>query len=203
MTHNPTSDSDIAKRYSASSLEHKSENKTALQEELSWNKEPKKPMICIPAGMSEELGKNLFESTLPGILSLPVELLVLGKGDKKSGEVMTKLTEEHGHRVAIIPSDEASMSKMLAAADIALFFTKASAMEEFTHALQYGCVPVAPSEKGVKDYNPNQESGYAFTYAKETEWHCFAALVRALETHRFPYDWRTIQKLAMEASIEK
>jgi glycogen synthase len=50
----------------------------------------------------------------------------------------------------------------------------------------------------LEDYNPVQESGNAFIFTVENHWKCFASLVRALETFRFPYDWRTIQRHAMD-----
>ena len=37
-----------------------------------------------------------------------------------------------------------------------------------------------------------------FMFEKITVWHAFAAVVRALETYRFPFDWKTIQKHCMQ-----
>ena len=56
--------------------------------------------------------------------------------------------------------------------------------------------------KGLKNYDPNQEQGDAFIFEKQNVWHAFGGIVRALETFRFPFDWRTIQRHGME-QIEK
>ncbi len=195
----PATDQKIAQRYTASSLQKKGDNKVSLQEELGWPAEAKRPVICLPAGMSEALGGKLFEDVLPGILSLDVQILVLGKGSADYGSLFTDLAKEHQHRIAIIPNDDVSKRKMYAASDVVLFCDDCSDMQELAEALSYGVVPVAPKGKALKDYNPIQESGNAFLYEKKTVWDCFGALVRAMETHKFPFDWRTIQKQCMES----
>ena len=198
----PSYDNKIARRYSASSLEHKVANKTALQKELGWMAEPKRALVCLPAGMTDQLGGALLEEMLPGILAMPLELLILGKGPAKYGSLFTDLAKNHKHKVAIIPAEEEAIRKMYAAADMALFFKDPSSLPELKHCLEYGVVPVAPESKHFEQYDPIQESGFAFLYdtgnEKQILWHCFAALVRALETHRFPFDWRTIQRHGME-----
>ncbi len=193
-----TQTSSIARSYDSSTLEYKVQNKVSLQEELGWAAEPKRAVICIPTGVSDQLGGKLLEELLPGLLELPVELLILGKGSADYGKMLTDIAKEHRHRIAIIPNDAKHIAKMYAAADMALFLCDPQGMEELTAALRFGTVPVTPQALTVHDYNPNQESGNAFVYSKLTVWHCFAALVRALETFRFPYDWKSIQKECMD-----
>jgi len=199
----PATDTAIAKKYASDSLEQKAHNKLALQKELGWAEEAKRPMICLPTGMSEKLGGNLLKEMLPGLLELPVEIVILGKGSASFGTYLTDIAKEHAHRMAIVANDEKHIRKMLAGADMALFLTDASAMPELIAALRYAAVPVAPTCKVLSTYDPNQESGNSFLYAKPTVWHCFAAVVRALETYRFPFDWKTIQRQCMERVEEK
>lgn len=196
----PAYDAKIARRYSARTLENKVENKTALQRELGWPMEPKAPILCLPAGMSEALGGPLLRQMLPGLLALPLEILVLGKGESAYGELFTQLAEERGHRIAILPPSDDGIRKMYAAADIALFLSDPHGSEELEACLQYGVVPVAPEGHGLADYNPVQESGDSFLFAEMSPWMCFAALVRALETFKFPFDWRTIARHGMESA---
>lgn len=196
-TLSPSSDTRIAHRYSAKSLDVKTQNKTALQEELGWPAEPKRAMVCLPMGMTDELGGELFMEVLPGLLSLPIELVVLGKGSSKYGTLFTELAASHSHRVAIIPPTDDAQRRLFAAADITLFLTDPSAFVELSHALAYGTVPVAPACTSLENYNPNQERGDAFLFNGTTSWDAFAAMVRALETYRFPFDWHTIQRHCM------
>ncbi|MBT5468433.1 hypothetical protein HOK40_01950 [Candidatus Peregrinibacteria bacterium] len=198
----PATDQKITQRYTASSLEKKGMNKVSLQEELGWPAEAKRPVICLPAGMSEKLGGKLLEAVLPGLMSLDVQILVIGKGSAEYGSLFTELSQNHAHRIAILPSDEVSMRKMYAASDAVLFCSDPSDLPELAEALSYGVVPIAPETKKLENYNAIQEAGNAFLYKKETVWDCFGALVRAVETQKFPFDWRTIQKHSME-SVKK
>lgn len=198
MTPSSTADKAIARPYDATTLEYKVQNKTALQEELGWAAEPKRAVVCIPMGVSDALGGKLLEEVLPGLLELPVEILILGKGSASYGQMLTTLAKEHKHRVAIIPNDPKMIAKMFAASDMALFLCQSAGSQELTQALAYGTVAVTPAGLNIHDYNPNQESGNAFVYQKENVWHCYGALVRALETFKFPYDWKTIQKECMQ-----
>ena len=198
----PSADTHIEKRFSVGTIDLKMHNKLSLQEELGWPREPKRALLCFPAGMSEKLGGNLLMDILPGLLAMPVEILVLGKGSPTFGSLFTKLSKEHSHRVAIISEKEESIHKMYAAADMALFLSDPGGWQELEHCLKYGVVPVAPESPMLEDYNPVQETGNAFVAESLNKWHVFASLVRAIETYKFPFDWRTIQRHCME-SVEK
>ncbi len=198
----PSTDPHIARKYAMGTLDQKVQNKTALQRDLGWPAEPRRLMLCLPLGMTDKLGGPLLLETLPGILSLPLEILVLGKGSEKFGAVFTKLAKDHPHRVHIVAENEKEIHTMLAAADAALFLADASRTEELTHCLQYGVVPLAPAgTQGVDDYDPVQETGNAFLFEAPLVWNVFGSLVRAMETYKFPFDWRTIQRHAMESTI--
>jgi len=194
----PSANSNITRPYGADTLEYKVQNKVALQKELGWPEEPKRPMLCLPMGMTDQLGGDLLKELVPGLMGMDLQLIILGKGSASFGTYFTELTQKHGHRVAILPNTDKGLQKMMAAADMALFLKDPSNTPELTLSLQYGTVPVSLETTALDNYNPNQESGDSFTFAKETVWHAFAAVVRALETYRFPYDWKTIQKNGME-----
>ncbi len=179
-------------------LEQKAQSKAATQASLSWPKEPKRPMVCIPTGMTDALGGKVLTEMLPGLLSLQIELLILGKGSAQYGEFFTKLAKEQSHRISIVQNDSASFEKMIEAADVSLFFSKTGNDAELKACLSAGAVPVALPHSALENYDPAQESGNAFLYEAENPWSCFAALVRAIETLKLPYDFRTIQRHGME-----
>lgn len=198
MASSPTSNSNISRPYGPTTLEYKIQNKVALQEELGWPAEPKRPMLCLPMGMTDQIGGELLKELVPGLMSMDLQLIILGKGSSSYGTYFTELTKKHGHRVAILPNTEKGLEKMMAAADMSVFLKDAANTPELTMSLVYGTIPVAPGTSALENYDPNQEAGNAFTFEKENVWHAFAAIVRAMETYRFPYDWRTIQRHAME-----
>jgi len=201
-TLSPAYDNKIARKYSVRTIEHKIENKLALQESLGWPKEKRMPMLCIPTGVSDALGGPLLRALVPGILTQGISLLVLGKGTQEYGTMFTDLAKEKSYKIAILKNEDESIRSMYAAADMALFLVDPAPLPELECALRYGTVPIAPSTKALQNYNPVQENGNAFLFTEKTEWHAFAAIVRALETYNFPFDWRTIQRNCMQEAQE-
>lgn len=60
-------------------------------------------------------------------------------------------------------------------------------------AWKNGCVPVAQLDgTETLNYNPLCEKGNGFYFKEPTKWEIFAAIVRALETYQFPYDWENL-----------
>ncbi len=196
---NPSPATDVSSRKNATKmLQDKVEHKLALQRELGWPTEAKRPIVCLPCGMTDELGGELLREVLPGLLSMPVELLIRGKGTSAYGTLFSQLVKNHGHRVAIIQNDPESVQNMFNASDMALFLCDPTDCSELKQCLKSGVVPVSMPSQLIENYDPNQERGNAFIYEKANVWHCFAGLVRAMETYRFPFDWRTIQRHAIE-----
>lgn len=181
------------------SLDRKAERKKDFQEQLGWPTESKRALLCIPTGVSDSLGGALLKELLPGLLQMPMQIVVLGKGPASYGTYLSQLAEAFPLRLGIIPHQEHSVASMLAAADMSLFLTDPANVPELRKCLENGAVPVSLQTNALKNYDPNQESGTAFLFEKPTVWHAFAAVIRALETFRFPYDWKTIQKEGMEA----
>jgi glycogen synthase len=73
--------------------------------------------------------------------------------------------------------------------------------DKIKKAWENGVVTITPGfNEQIKDYNPNTESGNAFVFKNANEWEIFAAIVRAVETYKFPYDWKFIVR-SCKASI--
>lgn len=183
-------------------LDTKSGAKADLQATLGWEKQPRRAMLCITTGMSDALGGKLLEDVLPGLLTLPVQIVVIGKGSAEYGAYFTKLAKDKAHKVSIVANDKDMIENVLTASDMALFCAPADETE-LRSCLEHGVVPISPASSFLTNYDPNQEAGNAFTYDQLTHWHCFAAAVRAVETYRFPYDWKTIQKHCIAMSDEE
>jgi glycogen synthase len=160
--------------------DRKTERKLALQASLGWPEEKKRPMLCLPAGMSEKLGGALFQELVAGLLALPVEILVVGKGSQTFGTLFTKLSKDHKHRIHIVADSEAKVQEMIDASDMALFLTPPKGMKELAACMEAGVIPVSLPCAGLEDYDPVQESGNAFLFETADVWHCYAALVRAM-----------------------
>ena len=162
-------------------------SKQNLSDVVSFNY--KKPLVGVFLDTKlhpkdEESLKGLFE----GIANLGVEVVVLAD---------TNLNFFRSHGAKVLPYSRKSRKLLLEASDMALSFSFNDVHEMFL----YGIVPVTGERPEVANYNPTHETGNSFVYKKENPWCIYAALVRALETYKFPYDWKSIIHSAID-SIE-
>ena len=87
--------------------------------------------------------------------------------------------------------EEKEIDRLLMAADMAIVFHEQHELIKLM--MNYGIVIVAQDKSPLlENYKPNEETGNSFLFKKKDLWSVFAALVRALETHKFPYDWNHI-----------
>lgn len=139
------------------------------------------PLVCLV--IEKNCPVDDLESLIQGLQTLGVRLAIIEKSKKELSEKDTPPTTYYNF-------DE---KEAFAAADIALVFSK----EATTIARKNGCVPVAPLHgTSTIAYNPIQEKGNGFYFKNPNKWDIFAAVVRALETYQFPYDWENVVKEA-------
>lgn len=139
----------------------------------------KKPLVAII--LDSDISKREqteLEQLIAGSSNLNLQIIVTS--DQKF-----KLDNKNAHQIEYTPENR---HNLIAAADMAIAFDFTDIEELMIH----GTVPISSKKPQLKDYNPNAESGNSFIYPQKNAWSTFAALVRALETYRFPYDWRHV-----------
>lgn len=86
---------------------------------------------------------------------------------------------------------KAQRAEAFAGCDLALIET----VDQLHSAWKQGCVPISILHaEATVNYTPLAEQGNGFYFASWTKWRVYAAVVRALETYQFPYDWENIVK---------
>ena len=197
--YNPAYDNKIYQKYSKKTIENKTKNKEAFLEEVGLPFEKKIPLICVTYSLTDQNNLNIIQDIMNGILEQSVEIVLTGIGTAKYQKYFTDLAESNKTKVAITDNSDDEKRKIYAASDIILIPTLSNeCVEEAKNAMRYGVIPIIPPQDFASDYNPNQEKGNAFVYIKDSPWNLFATLIRALETFRFPYDFKNIQVSAME-----
>jgi len=157
-------------------IKDKSEAKDKLSSMLKFH--IKKPLVAL--FVDKELSK-LEEKNLVMILDgvKDLDATVIAIADTNS-EIFSN--------VKVMEYNRMNRHYLLEAADIALVFD----FTDVEELLANGIIPISHERPEVKDYDPNHESGNAFIYKNTSPWSVFAALVRAVETFKFPYDWKHI-----------
>lgn len=184
------------------SFEQKARAKAALQRELQWVQETRRPLLILPQELQEETGGALLLEMLPGLLSLDISIIIRGRGSAAIGTLLTTIHQKYPEHIAILPDTQESLTQMVRGGDIALFCKDPTGSKELSLCLAHGTIPIAPDHEGsaLLSYDPIQESGNAFLFQKINPWHAFASIVRACETFKLPFDWRTIQRHCMETN---
>lgn len=195
----PAYDNKIYQKYSKKTIQNKLKNKIALCQDLEIPYEKKVPLFCITFPLTDKNDLGLLESAMPGILGQPVQLVLTGIGTEKYQRLFTELSNKNPQKIIILPNTEENKRRIYAGSDGMLMTGDTTeCLKECKQAMQYGVVPIATPSELVQDYDPNLEKGNAFVYEKGSVWSFFAAMIRALENYRFPYDWRNIQVNGME-----
>ena len=128
--------------------------------------------------------KDSVERFLEGACSLNIEVVVVADTDLDSFSYAN---------VHYVPYSETNRKDLMQASDIMV----ALPSNDLEEMLMNGVIPISHEHPLIDDYDPNSEMGNGFVYGEADEvdhWKMFAALVRALETYKFPYDWKNIME---------
>ncbi len=184
----PAEDSYLPFQYTARNVAQRKKNQQSLRSGLHIDNDL--PVVGIVAQALSKKDIGMLEQLVEASGSLGMQLVIIA--DKQSCQVAKKGTIKH-----MLPT-EAHMHLFFGAADILVVPTVVDdAM--VAACFRYGLVPVVHNDQSlVRDYDPISEEGNAFTYTEYSVWAIFAALVRALETHRLSYDWQRIERNGMD-----
>lgn len=137
---------------------------------------PRTPVILVDLSHSKESSE--FADLLEGFRAINLTTLVIPPKKKSALPA-----SDHLHVVR--PEEKAAAFE---AADFVMVLD--GAVKE---VWQYGCVPISQLDGDETiDYNALREKGNGFYFKNATKWEMFAAIVRALETYQFPYDWENL-----------
>ncbi len=200
----PAYDNKIYQKYSRKNLQNKEKNKIAFCQDFGLNYNKKTPLLCLTFPLTEKNNLDMLEDVIQGILEQDVVLAVTGIGTEKYRNFFNELAKEDPKRVAIVSDNDGNKRKIYAASDIYLATaTTEECKEEIEKAMNYGVIPICPENELVTNYDGAKEEGDAFVFDGKSPWNFFAALVRAMENFKFPYDWKAIQVSTMTEQEDK
>lgn len=166
-----------------------SESKKKAKELLfskSWPQEKSTKPLVVVIEPTNQQAKKVMMQTLEGFLVLPANFIVVSASEPED-----PVKNPNGKISWVSPEDGRNMPKInnyLHCADMAVVFEEHQ--KDLENIFHNGTVIIG-NEKSplLQNYNPNEETGNSFTYDSINCWAVFMAVVRALETFKFPYDW--------------
>ena len=209
---NPETDPALAVNYGLGNvLDHKMENKLALQKELGLQEDEGKFVIGLISRLTNQKGLDLVNAVIPQVMDGNTQVVVLGTGDKEYENTFRYYENAYrGMFSACIQYDEARAHRIYAGADALLVpsrFEPCGLTQ--LNAMHYGTLPIVRETGGLKDtvepYNNFTGDGNGFTFDRYDAGLLLDAINRAKTlyfTNRYHWDEIVQRDMAKDVSWE-
>jgi starch synthase len=204
--YNPEKDPGLIHPYSYKNpgqiTESRRKNKLILQNKLNLSENVKVPVLCTTSRLTFQKGFNLILLALKSLLKHDLQVVIMGDGSKDYVNPLKKLMKQFPKKIIWLPFNQTLETSIYAASDI---FVLPSNHEPCginqLIAMRYGSIPVVREIGGlydtVKNFNPSTGRGLGFTFKSDELLDFYGALIRALETYRYPLIWEQLVIKAM------
>jgi len=201
----PATDPLIAARYDQNHLGQKARNKAALQKRMGLRVDPRIPLLGLIGRLTDQKGIDLVVAAAEHLLEFPVQLAVLGSGERHHEQALRTLAAAHPGAIAVnVGFDEALAHLIEAGADLFLMpsrFEPCGLNQMYSQ--HYGTPPVAHATGGLRDtitdYAGPETGGTAsgFLFYEATTEALVAAIARALTVYRDRAVWKRMRRNGM------
>ncbi len=209
-TWNPGTDKLIVKPYNRQHLADKRLNKQALQAQFDLPQDNDRLLLGMVTRLAEQKGIDLVLDSLPELVHLPVQLVILGSGDKRYEQRLQQAHARYPRQLAVrLGYDETLAHRIEAGADL---FVMPSRFEPCglnqLYSQRYGTLPLVTPVGGLADtvvdtrldttgktLQESEASGFVMSEVSETALQ--AALHRAMQLYARPALWQQVQRVAM------
>ena len=210
---NPETDPALAHNYSLGNvLDHKMENKLALQKELGLEQDTSKFVIGLISRLTNQKGLDLVNAIMTQVLDGNTQVVVLGTGDRQYEDAFRYYENTYrGTFSACIQYDEGRAHRIYAGADVLLVpsrFEPCGLTQ--LNAMHYGTLPIVRETGGLKDtvepYNNFTGDGNGFTFDRYDAGLLLDAINRAKTLYfnnRYHWDEIVQRDMAKDVSWER
>lgn len=203
---NPGTDSFLAETYNRRSLANKAVNKSALQQNLGLQPDANTLLIGFVGRLVEQKGVDILLDGMKKILSLPVQLAMLGSGESQFETAMLEVAKQHAGRVAVkIGYSESLAHQIEAGSDV---FLMPSRFEPCglnqMYSMRYGTPPLVRHVGGLADTvidaneaNLSARTATGFVFSGEDGIDLYKTIARACDLYDDKSKWRSVQLAGM------
>ncbi len=207
---NPDEDEYLEAKYSCDDLSGKAANKAEMQQAMGLPETPDTPVIGLISRLVEQKGIDLFLECLPDLMLMPVQIVVLGSGNKSFEQRLLQMAALYPRRIAVtIGYDEPLAHLIEAGVDI---FMMPSRFEPCglnqMYSLRYGTVPVVRKTGGLADtvidampHTLAEQSANGFVFEEISPGALLETIKRALLLYGNPKVWRQLQITGMKVDF--
>lgn len=200
--YDPARDSGLSKKFSASRLAGRDECRDALKKNLGLRGEA--PIVGMVTRLADQKGLDILVQALPEIMSLDVQLVILGTGDAVYHTMLKEAAAQFPERMNVVLQYNESIARSIyAGCD---FFLMPSRYEPCglgqMIALRYGAVPIVRKTGGLADtvveFNPKTGTGTGFLFDEYSASALLRSLQRALRTYQDKTAWKKLIQNGMK-----
>ncbi|HEX2909631.1 MAG TPA: glycogen/starch synthase [Chloroflexia bacterium] len=202
---NPAADRFLAANFDESSLEQRVQNKLDLQREAGLPLNPDVPVIGMISRLANQKGFDLIAQIIDLLMQLDLQFVLMGTGDHLYHDLFRQMHERYPEKAAYFMTFNTPIAqKIYGGSDIFLMPSRSEpcGLGQMI-AMRYGSIPVVRQTGGladtVKDFNPRTNTGNGFTFTDYDSMLLYGAIVRALETYKYPEVWRKLMWRDMTA----
>ncbi len=203
VLYNPLTDKSLFAPFSVKNFSKRVENKKGLQELVHLPVAPEKPLIGMVTRLTNQKGLDLVMEVLDDILSMDLQMVILGTGDWKYETALREMASRYGNKLAVIINFSKDVaSKIYGGSDMFLMPSKFEpcGLSQLI-AMRYGSIPIVRETGGLKDtvlpFNPVEKSGKGFTFKTYNAYDMLDAVRRAVGTYYNKEEWTACMKNAM------
>ncbi|MEI7812739.1 MAG: glycogen synthase GlgA [Ignavibacteria bacterium] len=202
---NPETDKFIPHKYSEKSIEGKSENKKVLCGKFGLSYNANIPVIASISRLVDGKGLDLVAEIMEDILSMDMQFVLLGMGEKKYHKMFEEIQKKYPHKFAcFLGFDDALAHLIEAGSDMFLMPSKYEPCGlNQMYSLAYGTVPIVRETGGLADtvskFNEKEGTGNGFVFKKYESAELLKEINRAVKI--FQNDkksWTKIMKNGMK-----
>lgn len=200
----PEKDEKIPERYGMHSIEKKAVNKIHLQRELQLPESPEIPVLATISRLSDQKGFDLIVPSIPKIVEMGVQYVILGTGERKYHDQLEDLKRRFPNSLGLrIGYDDRLAHLIEAGSDMFLLPSRYEPCGlNQLYSLKYGTVPIVRAVGGlddtIVDYDEDPWSGTGFKFREYTVSALIQAVERALLVFKDRKAWRELQRRGMQ-----
>jgi starch synthase len=195
--YNPLTDPGLHRNFSYKSPHLKVKNKLGLQKMFGLPQDEKIPVIGMVTRIAEQKGFELLFDALDGIMTLNVQLMIMGGGDKRYIKRIKEYMKKYPKKIGATLEFSKHATRVYAGSD---FFLMPSRFEPCgitqLEAMRYGAIPIVRHIGGLVDtvtnFDPRTGKGNGFVFKKYDSRALLIAVIRALETYKYKDVWNEL-----------
>ncbi|AJY44595.1 glycogen synthase GlgA [Martelella endophytica] len=205
----PETDETIARRFTASKLRLRDDNRIRLCENFGLDNDDS-PIFSVVSRLTWQKGMDLLAEAVDALVAMGGKLAVLGSGDYNLEQAFLDAVRRHPGRVGTVIGYDETLSHMQQAGADAILIPSRFEPCGLTqlYALRYGCVPVVARTGGladtVVDANPAalaSKSATGIQFSPVETWSLIHAIRRTIDLYNDKKIWLQMQKQGMKSDV--